>query len=91
VSLRLQERVLIGLIGFVVFVVVAYLFGMLLLTWQPWRREGGVFLGTERVFQALAGGLSADNVPRSPDVVMESADSDVSSKLPGVPRLRRLP
>jgi hypothetical protein len=29
VSLRLQERVLIGVIGFIVFVVLAYLFGML--------------------------------------------------------------
>jgi hypothetical protein len=30
----LQERVIIGLICFLVFVVVAYLFGLLLLTWR---------------------------------------------------------
>jgi hypothetical protein len=34
VSLRLQERVFVGLICFFAFVVVAYLFGLLLLTWR---------------------------------------------------------
>jgi hypothetical protein len=34
VSLRLQERILVGLIGFIVIVVVAFLFGLLVLTWR---------------------------------------------------------
>ena len=33
-SFSLQERVMIGLICFVAFVVVAYLFGMLVLIWR---------------------------------------------------------
>jgi len=33
VSLRLQDRVIIGLICFLAFVVVAYLFGILVLNW----------------------------------------------------------
>jgi hypothetical protein len=34
VSFRLQERVFVGLICFIVFVLVAYLFGLLVLTWR---------------------------------------------------------
>jgi hypothetical protein len=35
VSLRLQERVFVALLCFLAFVVAAYLFGVLVLTWRP--------------------------------------------------------